>query len=177
LKEADGLRNRLVHEYNGLDDGNSFRSDKIPSGTYGKFRCGGEEMDEYQRIESEFAFLEGDKKILAVLLFGSGAKGQADSRSDRDFCVVAPEVIDSNSMSAILRKIYVNLNVSLKRYDIWLFEEFSLYMKAQVIENHRVVSCRDLPELYEYFYFYRKIWNDQNHRQELDNEAVKVLLG
>jgi len=84
-------------------------------------------MDEYQRIESEFAFLEGDKRILAVLLFGSGAKGQADSRSDRDFCVVAPEVIDSNSMGAILRKIYLNLNVSLKRYDIWLFEELSLH--------------------------------------------------
>jgi len=135
-------------------------------------------MDEYQRIESEFAFLAEDKRILAVLLFGSGAKELVvGSRSDRDFCVIAPEVRDSSGMSSILRKIYVNINVSLKRYDIWLFEELSLYMKAQVIENHRVVSCRDLPELYEYFYFYRKIWNDQKHRQELDKEAVKVLLG
>ncbi|NQE45231.1 hypothetical protein C5S31_04315 [ANME-1 cluster archaeon GoMg2] len=134
-------------------------------------------MDEYQRIESDFAFLAEDKRILAVLLFGSGAKGQADSRSDRDFCVIAPGVRDSSSMSAILRKIYVNIDVRGKRYDIWLFEELSLYMKAQVIENHRVVSCRDLPELYEYFYFYRKIWDDQKHRQELDKEEVKVLLG
>ncbi len=135
-------------------------------------------MDEYQRIESDFAFLAEDKRILAVLLFGSGAKGQVvDSRSDRDFCVIAPGVRDSSSMSAILRKIYANINVSLKRYDIWLFEELSLYMKAQVIDNHRVVFCRDLPELYEYFYFYRKIWEDQKHRQELDKEAVKVLLG
>lgn len=135
-------------------------------------------MDEYQRIESEFTFLAEDKRILAILLFGSGAKGQVvDSRSDRDFCVVAPGVRDSSGMSAILRKIYVNIDVSGKRYDIWLFEELSLYMKAQVIDNHKVVFCRDLPELYEYFYFYRKIWDDQKHRQELDKEEVKALLG
>ncbi len=121
--------------------------------------------------------MEGDKRILAVLFFGTGAKGQADSRNDCDLCVVAPEVRDSSGMSTILRKIYVNINVSLKRYDIWLFEALSLYMKAQVIETHRVVSCRDLPEFYEYFYFYRKIWNDQKHRQELDKETVMALLG
>ena len=86
-------------------------------------------------------------------MFGSGAKEQADRRSDCGFCVIASGVRDSSSMSAILRKIYVNIDVSGKRYDIWLFEELSLYMKAQVIENHRVVLCRDLPGLYEYFYF------------------------
>jgi hypothetical protein len=34
-------------------------------------------------------------------------------------------------------------------------------MKMEVIENHEVVFCRDLPELYEYFYFFRKLWKDQ----------------
>ena len=124
----------------------------------------------------DFAFLEEDKKVLGVLLFGSGAKGQLNNRSDRDFCIVAPEIRERGEMRSLLKKVYINLDVVGKRYDIWLFEEFSLYMKLQVIENHEVIFCSDLPELYEYFYFYRKIWNDQKHRQEIDTEElIKVL--
>jgi predicted nucleotidyltransferase len=105
----------------------------------------------------DFAFLEKDENVLAVLLFGSGAKGQLNNRSDRDICVVAPAIRDTGEMRSLLKRIYVNLDVVGKRYDVWLFEELLLYMKLQVIENHEIVFCRDLPELYEYFYFYRKI--------------------
>ncbi|HID26410.1 MAG TPA: DNA polymerase subunit beta [Methanosarcinales archaeon] len=100
-------------------------------------------MDENYRVD--FAFLEDDESILAVLLFGSGANNQLT-------------------------------DVIGKRYDVWLFEELALYMKIQVIENHKVVFCKDLPELYEYFYFYRKIWNDQKHRNELDKEELMKIL-
>ncbi len=124
----------------------------------------------------DFAFLEKDENVLAVLLFGSGAKDQLSTRSDRDFCVVAPEIRDRAGMRSLLKKIYVNLDVVGKRYDVWLFEEFPLYMKFQVIENHKVVFCRDLPGLYEYFYFYRKIWKDQKHRQEMDKEELMNVL-
>jgi predicted nucleotidyltransferase len=129
-------------------------------------------MDEEERIEADFAFLVEDERILAVLLFGSGAKKQADGRSDRDFCIVAPKIRNTGDMRAVLSKIYGNINVRGKRYDIWLFEELPLYMKVQVIENHKVVFCKDLPSLYEYFYFYRKVWGDQKHRQELDKKEL-----
>jgi len=128
-------------------------------------------MDE-KRYKVDFAFLE--KEVLAVLLFGSGAKGQLTSRSDRDFCIVIPGLQEIGEKRLLLKKkkIYVNLDVVGKRYDIWLFEELPLYMKLQVIENHKVVFCSDLPTLYEYFYFYRKIWDDQKHRQEMDKEEL-----
>ena len=129
-----------------------------------------------KRYKIDFASLEQVKKVLGVLLFGSGAKGQLNNRSDRDVCIVAPEIREIGEMRSLLKKVYINLDVVGKRYDIWLFEEFSLYMKLQVIENHEVIFCSDLPELYEYFYFYRKIWNDQKHRQEIDTEElIKVL--
>jgi hypothetical protein len=134
-------------------------------------------MDEKQRIGVDFAFLAEDGRILAVLLFGSGAKEQADGRSDRDLCIVAPGIRDKGGMRLILRKIYENIDVIGKRYDIWLFEELPLYMRVQVIENHKVVFCKDLPSLYEYFYFYRKIWEDQKHRQELDKGDLMEILG
>lgn len=133
-------------------------------------------MDEKQGIGADFAFLEEDGRILAVLLFGSGAKEQAYGRSDRDLCIVAPGIRDKGEMRLILRKIYEKIDVIGKRYDIWLFEELPLYMRVQVIENHKVVFCRDLPSLYEYFYFYRKIWEDQKHRQDLDKEELMKIL-
>ena len=133
-------------------------------------------MDEKQEIEADFAFLEEGGRILAVLLFGSGTKEQAYERSDRDLCIVAPGIRDKGEMRLILRKIYEKIDVIGKRYDIWLFEELPLYMRVQVIENHKVVFCRDLPSLYEHFYFYRKIWEDQKHRQDLDKEELMKIL-
>lgn len=133
-------------------------------------------MAEGARIKEDFAFLAEDARILAVLLFGSVAKEEADERSDWDFCIVAPEIKNKEDMIAVLREIFKNIDVKGKRYDTWLFEELPLYMRVQVIENHKVVFCRDLPALYEYFYFYRKLWNDQKHRQELDKEDLMVIL-
>lgn len=124
----------------------------------------------------DFAFLEYDENILAVLLFGSGARGELNERSDRDFCIVAPGLRGRSEKRRVLRKIYEKIDVIGKRYDVWLFEELALYMKVRVIENHKVVFCRDLPGLYEYFYFYRKIWNDQKQRQELDREELMKVM-
>ena len=133
-------------------------------------------MAERERIEADFAFLAEDERVLAVLLFGSSAKEQADERSDWYLCIVAPEIRDTGDMRAVLRKVFENVDVTGKRYDTWLFGELPLYMKVQVIENHKIVFCRDLPSLYEYFYFYRKLWGDQKHRQELDKEELMVIL-
>ena len=133
-------------------------------------------MDEKERIGADFAFLAEDDRILAVVLFGSGAKDRTDGRSDLDICVVAPEVRDTDEMWQVLREIYGTIDVVGKRYDTWLFEELPLHMKAQVMENHKVVFCRDLPALYEYFYFYRKMWEGQKHRQDLNKEELMEIL-
>ena len=48
---------------------------------------------------------------------------------------------------------------------MFVFEELPLYMKFEVMENHKIVFCRGLPELREYFYFYRKFLEDFKQRQ------------
>lgn len=55
-------------------------------------------MAEGESIEADFAFLAEDERILAVLLFGSSAKEQADERSDWDICIVTPEIRDTGDM-------------------------------------------------------------------------------
>jgi hypothetical protein len=133
-------------------------------------------MGEAERIALDFAFLADDEEVLAILLFGSAARDDADQRSDRDICIVAPELSDARTRLVFLRAIFERLDVTGKRYDLWFFEELPLYMKIQVVEHHEVIVCRDLPALYEYLYFYRRLWGDQKHRQDLVKlELLEIL--
>ena len=124
----------------------------------------------------DFEFLKDDPDILAILLFGSQTSSEATSRSDIDICIVAPNISDINDRVLFFKRIYTNLDVFRKRYDIWLFEELALYLKMRIINNHKIIYCKDEPELFEYFYFYRKLWNDQKRRQELSKDELIKLL-
>ncbi|PSG98520.1 MAG: DNA polymerase subunit beta [Nanohaloarchaea archaeon SW_7_43_1] len=111
-------------------------------------------MDRKQ-VEKDLKFLKNDKKVLAVLLFGSQVTGKTHERSDTDICIVAPDT----KPIKIMRKVWRRLKT--EKYDIHTFEEFSLKMKNQVMKDHEIIRCEDEQELEEYFYRYRKIWNDQ----------------
>jgi hypothetical protein len=50
-------------------------------------------------------------------------------------------------------------------YDIKIFELLPLKMKIQVADNFKSIFGNRI-ELTEYFYFYRKLWNDCKHRIE-----------
>jgi hypothetical protein len=45
-----------------------------------------------------------------------------------------------------------------------------------VMEQGVVVHCKDEPELYEYFYSFRREWQDQKHRQEMTLEETRGLF-
>jgi hypothetical protein len=104
-------------------------------------------------------------EVDAVLLFGSQASGANSERSDTDICVVATEISSPREMSKLLGRIWGQTRTD--SLDIWLFEELPLYIQIEVIHTHEVLHCRDLPELYEYFYWKRKEWEVQSGRQEL----------
>jgi len=103
--------------------------------------------------------------IEAVLLFGSYARGDASPRSDLDICIVAPRVKTSEGMARLLGSVWQQVDAN--EYDVWLFEELPLYMQIDIIENHRILHCRDVPSLYEYFYSFRKRWAHEQYRQTL----------
>ena len=104
-------------------------------------------------------------EVDAVLLFGSRASGTNSERSDTDICVVASEVSSPMEMSKLLGHIWERTRTD--GLDVWLFEELPLYLQMEVIHTHEVLHCRDLPELYEYFYWKRREWGSQSRRQEL----------
>jgi len=129
----------------------------------------GEKDKIIKQLEKDFSFLKD--KVLAVLLFGSLAQENYCGRSDIDICIVAPD----GDPQKILKEVFRNVDVHGKNYDVKIFEELPLYLKIQVINSHEVIFG-DKQDLYEYFYKFRKIWKDQEHRQKVSKEELLRIL-
>jgi hypothetical protein len=103
-----------------------------------------------------------EERIDAILIWGSYAKREESARSDVDICIVAPGVDPY-----LLYKRTLKVGGLDGRLDIKIFELLPLYLKMEVIRDHEIIYARDRLQLYEYFYFFRKLWADQERRQRL----------
>lgn len=125
-------------------------------------------------LKRDLGFLAQRSDVLAVMLFGSAVRGDSlKERSDIDICVVARDCKDHTKL---LREIWRKVDVHRKGYDVRIFEDLPLYIKIQVIREGKVVFTKDVYELYEYFYLFRKLWNDQEYRQKLTKEEALGLF-
>ncbi len=123
-------------------------------------------MNDYKlidNIKNDFSFLK-DKiekgMIHSILLYGSYSRNEQTARSDIDICIVAPKLKTPEQFSKLLGEIWQNINAN--KYDVRIFEELPLYIKMDVIQSHKIIFSRDVPELCYHFYHFRKIWNDQS---------------
>ncbi|MGQ0536226.1 MAG: nucleotidyltransferase domain-containing protein [Methanobacteriota archaeon] len=119
-------------------------------------------MDVEEDLKAAFAPLRG--RVLGVLLWGSVAKGEATPRSDVDVCIVAGPGRD---LLETLRSAWRDVDPSGLDLDIRIFEELPRFLQAQVLEHHVVLLCDDAPAMFEYLYFYRKLWESEKHRHRL----------
>ena len=86
-------------------------------------------------------FEEFKDRVFGILLYGSYAKDEYTKRSDIDISLVG---VDRDTYMEILGKLG-------NKYDIKIFEELPLYIKIDIIKNHKVIFGDEL-ELSEYFY-------------------------
>ena len=108
-------------------------------------------------------FREFKDSCMGILLYGSHVKGEATKRSDVDVCLIQPK---PGVYEEVLRKLG-------GKYDVKIFEELPLYVQIDIIRNHVVVYGDEL-ELSEYFYRFRKLWKDMEHRiRENQFESVR----
>lgn len=104
-----------------------------------------------EQLRRDFMPFKDD--CMGIVLYGSHAWGEATERSDVDICLVKPR---PGTYERVLEKLG-------GKYDVKVFEELPLYIQIEVIRNHRVVYGDEL-ELSEYFYRFRKLWKDMEHR-------------
>jgi len=86
-----------------------------------------------------------DADVLAVVMYGSAARGEACATSDVDICLLLmPERRTAAQMSA-KRLEYVS-EVDL---DVQVFQQLPLYIRQRVLKDGRVLFVRDEDRLYD----------------------------
>ena len=121
-----------------------------------------------KQIYYDFLPIIEKKEILGIMLFGSYSRNQQTNRSDIDICIIAPNIDSHGLYSYILSQI----DVKTKKYDIRMFSELPIHIKIRIIEYGILIYSPNQYDLYEYFYFYRKLWEDQKRRQHITKEEL-----
>lgn len=83
-----------------------------------------------------------DKGILAVMVFGSYARGE--KHRDIDVCLVLKKETENGAMSR-KRLAYV----SESGLDVHVFQQIPLYIRVRVLKEGKILFCRDLDALYD----------------------------
>ena len=108
-------------------------------------------MDVLAQLKRDFE--EFKDSCLGIVLYGSYAKGSPTKRSDIDICLIKPK---KGTYERVLEKLG-------GKYDVKIFEDLPLYIKIEIIKNYKVIHGNEL-EISEYFYHFRKLWKDMEHR-------------
>lgn len=120
-------------------------------------------------IARDLAFLKG--RVLGILLFGSQID-KPTPQSDIDICIVAKDGEDVE----LVKEVFRNVDVSRKKYDVHAFSDLPLHIKIAIIEKNEGIFVPDWPELGEYFYYFRKLWDGQKHRNEVSKEEILAMM-
>lgn len=86
-----------------------------------------------------------DENVLAVLLFGSRARGDGRADSDVDVCLVLTQRARERSDVARARLTYA-MQVDL---DVQVFQQLPIYVRHRVLKEGRVLFVRDEAALYD----------------------------
>ncbi|GAG97532.1 unnamed protein product [marine sediment metagenome] len=111
---------------------------------------------ELGEVRNSFETLE---EKYEVIMYGSQVEGGSRPSSDVDIAVITRKVSKEENVK-IQEEL---LGILPLKYDIRVFELYPIYIQMSIIENYKVVFGDPL-EISEYFYQYRKKWDDCKHR-------------
>jgi hypothetical protein len=97
-------------------------------------------------VERLIEKVKRDETVLAVVLFGSRARGEETSASDVDLCLILPPGRDSKIEQTNVGMAYLGYND--ERLGIHVFQQLPLYIRRRVLKEGKVLFCRDLDALY-----------------------------
>lgn len=91
------------------------------------------------------ARVQSDPDVLALILFGSEARGDASPASDVDVCVVLDPDVPSALQAGAKRRDYL----TEAELDLTIFQQLSLAVRSRVLKEGKVLFVRDEDRLYE----------------------------
>lgn len=123
------------------------------------------------RVERLIEKVKADEAVLAVMLFGSCARGEEVPGSDIDVCLVLAPGKDTRHDQVTAQMEY--LKSGSERLDIRIFQRLPLYIRRRVLKEGTVLFCRDLDTLYAVAYRTAQAFEDFKpfYRQYLEQVA------
>ncbi len=117
-------------------------------------------MDKIQ-IKNIIEKAKKTKRIVAVAVFGSSAKGK--NHRDVDICIFLDKEYSNLQMSKIRLDFLKNLK---EEFDIQIFQQLPVYIRIRILKEGKVLLCKDSDLLYEIaftaikeFGFYKKVYD------------------
>jgi predicted nucleotidyltransferase len=111
-----------------------------------------------QQVELLLKEAQQDSDVLAVMLFGSVARGESRAQSDVDICLVLyPKCWQ---LEELARKRWEYLRFDL---DIKIFQQLPLYVRRRVLREGVVLLVKDEDQLYELAFRTAKEFEDFKH--------------
>ncbi len=111
---------------------------------------------------------KNDRDVLAVILFGSEARGDARAESDVDVCLVL-EGKQLDTLGQSQKRVEYLASFDL---DIQIFQQIPLHLRVRVLREGRVLFCRDEDKLYAMAFQTAQHFEDFRHIHEGYLEAV-----
>lgn len=100
----------------------------------------------------------GDPDLLAVILFGSAARGDLAAASDIDICLVFG--LGETDRPALSRK---RLEYAALDLDVQVFQLLPVYIRRRVLREGSVLFCRDEDALYDLAFRTAQAFEDFRH--------------
>jgi predicted nucleotidyltransferase len=111
-----------------------------------------------QQVELLLKEAQQDSDVLAVMLFGSVARGESSAQSDVDICLVLyPK---RWQLEELARKRWEYLRFDL---DIKIFQQLPLYVRRRVLREGVILLVKDEDQLYELAFRTAKEFEDFKH--------------
>lgn len=110
-----------------------------------------------------------DEAVLAVILFGSKARGEETPSSDIDLSLVLWPEKNTKAEQMRVRMDYAGHS----RLDVHVFQQLPLYIRSRVLKEGVVLVCKDLNVLYAVAYRTAQAYEDFKpiYRQYLEQVA------
>ena len=109
-----------------------------------------------------------DPAVLAVMLFGSRARGDERKDSDTDLCVVLmPRDYTSKELSDYKMRYRSKIDA-----DIHVYQQMPIYIQQRVLKDGKVLFCRNKDLLYEAAF---KTIREFNHFERFYQEYLEKV--
>lgn len=110
------------------------------------------------QVEDVIAKAKKDESVLAVMLFGSQARGEGMPASDVDVCLVLSPGKETKADQEAVKWEY--LSFQSKRLDLHIYQQLPLYIQTRVLKEGKVLFCRDEDALYKTAYRTARAFED-----------------